>query len=232
MRAFLHLVVPAVGFAVLALIPTVAARPQAAGPWRTLFDGTSVAAWRGYRMDAAPAGWRIVDGTLAKEDKTVDLVTREQFGDFELALDWKIGRAGNSGILYRGTEQFDHIYQTAPEYQLLDDIDAADNKTRHHCAGSLYDMIDAPVGHLHPVGGWNQTRIVAKGPHVEHWLNGAKLLEYELGSEDWKARLAASKFSKSAAFAEFGKYTRGHIAFQGDHDGSLAFRNIRIRELK
>ena len=102
--------------------------------WRPLFDGTSMNAWRGYKTDTVPAGWHIVDGTLAKETPVADLVTKEEFGDFELELDWKIGEAGNSGILYRGTEEYDHIYWSAPEYQLLDDIKATDNKTRLTCA--------------------------------------------------------------------------------------------------
>ena len=196
--------------------------------WRPLFDGTSMNAWRGYKTDTVPAGWHIVDGTLAKETPVADLVTKEEFGDFELELEWKIGEAGNSGILYRGTEEYNHIYWSAPEYQLLDDIKATDNKTRLTCAGAAYALYPSPEGHLKPVGEWNTTRIVARGPHVEHWLNGAKLLEYEVGSPDWEAKVKSSKF---APYPNFGRAKQGHIALQGDHTGTLAFRNIRIRAL-
>ena len=196
--------------------------------WRPLFDGTSMNAWRGYKTDTVPAGWHIVDGMLAKETPVADLVTKEEFGDFELELDWKIGEAGNSGILYRGTEEYDHIYWSAPEYQLLDDIKATDNKTRLTCAGAAYALYPSPEGHLKPVGEWNTTRIVARGPHVEHWLNGAKLLEYEVGSPDWEAKVKSSKF---APYPNFGRAKQGHIALQGDHTGTLAFRNIRVRAL-
>jgi hypothetical protein len=157
-----------------------------------------------------------------------DLVSKEEFGDFELELEWKIGEAGNSGILYRGTEEYDHICWSAPEYQLLDDIKGADNKTRLTCAGAAYAIYPSPPGHLKPVGEWNNTRIVARGPHIEHWLNGVKLLEYELWSPDWEAKVKSSKF---APYANFGRAKQGHIALQGDHTGTLAFRNIRIRAL-
>ena len=137
--------------------------------------------------------------------------------------------AGNSGIFYRGTEEYDHIYWSAPEYQLLDDIKGADNKTRLTCAAAAYALYPSPEGHLKPVGDWNSARIVAKGAHVEHWLNGFKAVEYELWSADWESRVKASKF---AVYPNYGRAKRGHIALQGDHAGTLAFRNIRIRELQ
>jgi hypothetical protein len=198
------------------------------GGWRELFNGSSLNAWRGYQTDAVPAGWKIVDGTLAKDAPVADIVSKDEFGDFELELDWKIGEAGNSGIFYRGTEEYDHIYWSAPEYQLLDDGKAADNKTRLTCAGAAYALYPSPPGHLKPVGDWNATRIIARGAHVEHWLNGVKLLEYELWSPDWEGKVKASKF---AAYPNFGRAKRGHFAMQGDHNGTLAFRNIRVREL-
>jgi hypothetical protein len=203
--------------------------PQSAMSWVVLFDGTSLDGWRGYKKDAVPAGWKIENGTLAKDGSVADIMTKDEFGDFELVLDWKIGEGGNSGILYRGTEEYDHIYWSAPEYQLLDDLKASDNKTRLTSAGAAYALYPSPAGHLKPVGEWNTARIVARGPHVEHWLNGVKLLEYELGSPDWEAKVKASKFGE---WPNYGRAKRGHIALQGDHNGSLAFRNIRIRELK
>jgi hypothetical protein len=197
--------------------------------WRVLFDGTSLKDWKGYKTDAVPAGWKIENGTLAKDAPVADIVSRDEFGDFELELDWKIGDAGNSGIFYRGTEEYDHIYWSAPEYQLLDDIKGADNKTRLTCAGAAYALYPSPEGHLKAVGDWNTARIVARRSHVEHWLNGVKLLEYELGSPDWLAKVKASKFND---YPNYGRAMRGRIALQGDHSGTLAFRNIRIRDLR
>jgi hypothetical protein len=194
--------------------------------WRVLFDGTSLDAWRGYKTDKVPSGWRIADGLLVKDASVGDIVSKDEFGDFELELEWKIAEAGNSGIFYRGTEEYDHIYWSAPEYQLLDDIKAADNKTRLTCAGAAYGLYPSPAGHLKPVGEWNLTRIIAKGSHVEHWLNGVKLLEYELWGPDWEAKVKSSKF---AAYPNFGRAKQGHIGLQGDHSGVLAFRNIRVR---
>jgi len=197
--------------------------------WRPLFDGKSLAGWKGYQTDAVPEGWRVANGTLTKDGRVADILSKDEFGDFELEMDWKIGNAGNSGIFYRGTEEYEHIYWSAPEYQLLDDINAEDNKTRLTCAGSVYAIYPSPPGHLKAVGRWNTARIVARGPHIEHWLNGVKLLEYELGSPDWEAKVKASKFND---WPNYGRAKRGHIAMQGDHAGSLAFRNIRIREVK
>ncbi len=202
---------------------------MAASEWRSLFDGASLKDWRGYKTDKVPDGWRAENGTLTKDKPVADIVTRDQFGDFELELEWKIGEAGNAGIFYRGTEEYDHIYWSAPEYQLLDDIKGADNKSRLTSAGAAYAILPSPAGHLKPVGEWNRARIVVKGNHVEHWLNGVKLLEYEFGSADWTAKVQASKFKD---WPNYGKSKRGYIALQGDHEGSLAFRNIRIRELK
>jgi hypothetical protein len=196
--------------------------------WRQLFDGTSLDAWRGYKDAPVPAGWKIADGALVKDAPVADLVTKDEFGDFELEIEWKIGEAGNSGILYRGSEEYDHIYWSAPEYQLLDDVKASDNKSRLTCAGAAYALYPSRAGHLKPVGQWNATRIVGRGAHIEHWLNGTKLVEYELWSPDWEQKVQASKFKD---WPNYGRARRGHIALQGDHEGSLGFRNIRIREL-
>ncbi len=205
--------------------------------WQTLFDGTSLSKWRGYKTQAVPDGWKIMDKTLTKDDRVGDLMTRDEFGDFELELEWRIGKAGNSGIFYRGIEDpdfagrpnDDRIYTTAPEYQLLDDNDAADNKTRLTCAGANYGLYPSPPGHLKPVGEWNRARIIAKGAHVEHWLNDARVVEYDLWSPDWEAKVKATKFNN---WPKFGRAKRGHIGLQGDHEGTLSFRNIRIREVQ
>jgi len=229
-------IVAGLGLAAAVMTQSPGSRIEAAGAWKALFDGKSLDAWRGYKSQTMPAGWRIEAGTLVKDDRVPDIITKDQFGDFELELEWKIGEAGNSGIFYRGIEDPDYkgapnndrIYTTGPEYQLLDDIKAADNKTRLTCAAAAYGLYPSPEGHLKPVGQWNKTRIVAKGAHVEHWLNDAKVVEYELWSPDWEAKVQAAKFKD---WPKFGRAKRGHIGLQGDHEGPLAFRNIRIREL-
>jgi hypothetical protein len=203
-----------------------AAAPQA--KWHMLFDGKMNDSFRGWRSEGMPDGWHVVDGTLAKEGSVDDLVTREQFGNFELELEWKIGKAGNSGIFYRGTREYDHIYWSAPEYQLLDDANAPDGRNRLTSAGSAYALYAAPAGVVKPFGEWNTLRIVVSGTHVEHWMNGQLAVAYDLQSPDWKAKVAASKFSK---YPNYGLAKMGLIGIQGDHSGALALRNIRIREL-
>ncbi|HMA23819.1 MAG TPA: DUF1080 domain-containing protein [Gemmatimonadaceae bacterium] len=196
--------------------------------WRTLFDGKTMSAWRGYKAQDVPAGWRVVDGVIVKEKGADDIMTRDQFANFELDLDWKLGKGGNSGIFYRGTEEYDHIYWSGPEYQLLDDANAPDGKNRLTSAASAYGLWAAPAGVVKPFDEWNTTRIIVNGAHVEHWLNGQKVVEYELWSPDWKAKVAASKFS---AYPNYGLANKGYIGIQGDHPGTLSLRNIRIREL-
>jgi hypothetical protein len=203
------------------------AAEQADG-WRLLFDGRTTAGWRGYRQAAMPNGWRVENGTLTKPDATEDILTTEQFGDFELAIDWLIGPGGNSGIFYRGSEEFERVYWSAPEYQLLDDATARDGRNRLTSAASAYGLYAAPAGILKPAGDWNTTRIIARGARVEHWLNGQKVVQYELWSPDWEAKVKASKFSQ---WPKYGRGTSGHIAIQGDHEGVLALRNIKIRTL-
>lgn len=209
--------------------PAGAARPQAAkGPWQVLFDGTTVAAWRGYGSPKMPDGWRIAGDTLTKDGVVGDLVTRDSFANFELELDWKIAKGGNSGIFYRGTFEYDHIYWSAPEYQLLDDANAPDGRSRLTAAGAAYALYAAPPGIVKAFGEWNKTRIIVDGAHVEHWLNGTKMAEYEFWSPDWKARVAASKFSR---YPHYGLAKQGTIGIQGDHEGTLSLRKIRIRSL-
>ena len=203
---------------------TLTAAQRKAG-WELLFDGQSIDQWRGYRSDTLPSGWHVVDGVITKAGSAGDLVTRKKFGDFELDLEWKIGPAGNSGIFYRATEEYDYIYWSGPEYQLLDDAAASDAKSRLTSAGADYAVYPSPAGFEKPAGEWNSTRIIVRGNHVEHWLNGKKLLEYELGSADWAARVKKSKF---AVWPHYGVAKEGYIGIQGDHNGELSLRNIRI----
>lgn len=204
-------------------------REERPAAWRALFDGRTTRGWRGYRRVAMPAGWRVVDGMLTKSVATRDIVTTEQFGDFELELEWKLEPGGNAGLFYRATEAHDYIFWSAPEYQLLDDAGAADGRSRFTAAGATHSIHPAPAGVVKPANQWNATRLVVRGAHVEHWLNGVKLHEYELWSSDWEARVKASKFGE---WPNYGRARRGHIGIQGDHEGTLSLRNVRVRELR
>jgi len=212
-----------------ATLPNQLTAEERAAGWRLLFDGSAPTQWRSYKGQSVPAAWHVADGTLSKEIGTQDLISRDQFGDFELAFDWKVAPGGNAGIFYRGTEDYDHIYWSAPEYQLLDDAKHVDGKDRLTSAAADYALYPSPAGIVKPGGEWNSGRIIARGAHVEHWLNGTKMVEYELWSPDWEAKVKASKFS---AYPKYGRAARGYIGIQGDHEGPLQLRNIRIRELK
>ncbi len=216
-----------IGALILASCASIRLPFQGSG-WKPLFDGTSTAAWRGYQQPDMPKGWEIVDGVLYKKGTALDIMTKETFGDFELELEWKLDKGGNAGVFYRATEEYDKIYWSGTEYQLLDDANAPDGRTRMTSAGAAYGLYPAAEGALKPVGEWQATRIVVKKGHVEHWLNGAKVDEYELWSADWKAKVAASKFAK---YPNYGLAKRGAIGIQGDHNGALSLRNIRIRPL-
>lgn len=195
--------------------------------WQVLFDGSGTSAWRGFRKPDLPDGWQVVDGALTRVGGGGDIITRDQFGDFELELEWKLAAGGNSGIMYRVGEAAGATYMTGPEVQVLDDAGHRDGQSRLTSAGSNYGLHAAAAGVVRPVGEWNQVRLVVRGPHVEHWLNGKKVVEYELWSPEWEALVKGSKF---AAWPGYGRGRRGHIALQ-DHGDWVAYRNIRIREL-
>ena len=205
---------------------SLTAEERAAG-WRALFDGTTTTGWRGYRRADVPDGWRVVDGAITRVGAGGDLMTTDQFGNFELALEWKVPPGGNSGVFYRVTEEGDQTYFTGPEMQVLDDAGHADGKSRLTSAGSAYGLYPAPAAIVRPAGEWNEARIIANGAHVEHWLNGSKVVEYELWSPDWEQRVKASKFVE---WPKYGRAQRGHIAIQ-DHGDTVAFRNIKIKVL-
>ena len=208
--------------------PNMLTSAERAGGWRLLFDGTTTKGWHGYKSQAMPNGWRAAGGTLKKDGSVGDILTNDQFANFELVLDWKIATGGNAGIFYHGTEEYDHIYWSAPEYQLLDDANAPDGKSRLTSAGAAYALYPPPAGIVKPANQWNSTRIVVNGAHVEHWLNGQKVVQYELWSPDWEAKVKASKFKD---WPNYGRAKNGYIAIQGDHNGTLELRNIKIRTL-
>jgi hypothetical protein len=215
---------------------TLSAAEEAAG-WQLLFDGTSTEGWRGYNMTEFPArAWEVRDGqliTLAQEDgaSSVDLVTEERFENFELSLEFKLTPAGNSGILYRVVErEGEPIWANAPEYQVLDDsahmaTDSFDPGT--HLTGDNYDLHAAAVHPANPIGEWNHARIIVDGSQVEHWLNGVKMVEYEIESPDWEALVARSKF---AGYPLYGRTKQGRIGLQG-YGRLVTYRNIKIRPL-
>lgn len=196
--------------------------------WRPLFDGKTTAGWRGFHRADMPDGWQVVDGALTRVAPAGDIITVEQFGDFELALEWRVEPGGNSGVFFRATEDVDIIYTSAPEMQVLDDERNPDGQSPLTSAGANYGLHPAPRGVVRPAGEWNEARILARGAHVEHWLNGVKVVEYALWSDDWEERVQKSKF---AEWPQYGRATSGHIGLQ-DHDNWVAFRNIRIRELR
>jgi hypothetical protein len=215
--------------------------------WRLLFDGKTFNGWRGLGYDSVPtAHWKIENGTIRKlADGQVprlpdgqpaaggDLMTRDTFRDFELAWEWKISRAGNSGVKYNVSEEISMA--NAPnhaalgfEYQMLDDSLHEDNKVPSHRAGALYDLIPPNANKvLKPVGEWNSSKIVFRGNHGEHWLNGKKVVEFELGTPVMDSLLKASKYRDIKGFAD---KRAGHIVLQ-DHVDEVFFRSIKIRRL-
>jgi cytochrome c len=193
--------------------------------WRLLFDGKTTRGWRGYKQKEAPSGWKVEGGALARVGDGIDLVSEEEFEDFELAYDWKISEGGNSGVLFHVSEDRGYVWETGPEMQILDNDGHADGKDPRTSAGSNYALHAPQWDATRPVGLWNSARILVKGSHVEHWLNGKKLLEYELWTPEWTALVQASKFRTMPGY---GLNHRGHIALQ-DHGDRVEFRNVKIR---
>jgi len=218
---------PVVGMAQSGSGDNVLTEAEHAEGWRLLFDGHTTEGWRGYRSDVMPAGWQVVDGALTRVGRGGDIITKERFSDFELSIDWKVEPGGNSGVFYRASEETRVIYQVAPEMQVVDDERHPDGASPLTSAGANYGLYPAPRGVVKPAGEWNTARIVVRGSAVEHWLNGTRVVEYELGSADWTDRVANSKF---AQWPKYGTIAEGHIGLQ-DHGDRVAFRNIKIRTL-
>ena len=225
---------------------TLTAAERAAG-WRPIFNGRDFTGWKGLGRDSvATAHWQVQDGTIHKvPTRSVprgangrplpggDLVTVESFGDFEFAFEWKISEGANSGVKYNVSEAMTGTATGALgfEYQILDDERHPDAKmgvNGNRTAAGLSDLI-APVANkpVKPVGEWNEGRIVFRGNHAEHWLNGVKTVEYDLGSAQMNALLAASKYASIAGFADRRK---GQLVLQ-DHQDEVWYRNLRVREL-
>ncbi len=196
--------------------------------WKLLFDGKSTDGWHNFKKDTVNVGWQVKDGTLAVVDpkKAGDLVTKDEFDWFELSLEYNISKGGNSGIMYHITNAGGAMWATGPEIQLQDNIEWHDPEL----SGWLYALYKPPVDPktnkpldaTKPPGEWNHVRVVITPEKCEHYMNGVKYFEYVLGSDDFKARVAKSKFGRMQTFAKFDK---GFIGLQGDH-GQVAFRNI------
>lgn len=219
--------------------PNVLTAEERAAGWELLFDGETTDGWRGYNAESFPdIGWEVDDGELrvlesggAEEGRGGDIVTTETYDDFVLTLEWKISEGGNSGIFYRALEQEGiAIFWSAPEMQVLDNAnhpDAERGEDGNRKAGSLYDLIPADPQTFTGHGEWQKVMIVAEGPHIEHWLNGEKVLEYELWTPEWYELVRNSKFLEHP---EFGDARKGRIGLQ-DHGNLASFRNIKIKEL-
>ena len=205
---------------------------ETAEGWKLLFNGENMDGWKKYQKRENDS-WEVVDGTLHCKSDTVakkraDILTVDQYANFELAFDWKIAPTDNSGVIYRATEEFEQPYLAGPEYQVIDDTGWPDSLTATQTSGSNYDMHAAPDNKsLNPAGEWNTGRIVVNGNHVEHWLNGSKVVEYELNSPDWQKRKAGSKWKDAKGY---GASAQGYIDLQ-DHGGEVWYKNIKIKTL-
>ena len=202
--------------------------PANPGEWRNLLDAKATG-WRGFRKTALPDGWKVLDGALTRVAAGGDIVYgAEEFGDFEFEFDWKLMPKGNSGVFFRATESTTRIFEGAPEYQVLDNLEHPDNKTDLTVAGANYSLHSAPRDAVRPVGEWNTAKIVAHGSHVQHFLNGRKVVDYDLWTPAWEAKVKASKFVE---WPSYGRAKKGLLGLQ-DHGDWVAYRNMRVRAVR
>lgn len=212
---------------------------EKADGWKLLFDGKTTSGWRNFNSDKIGSGWKINDGAIMldvskKKDGQVvgggDIVTNDEYENYELSLEWKIQKCGNSGVIYNVVEdkKYNYVWETGPEMQVLDNICHPDGRIEKHRAGDLYDLIQTKFVAANPAGEWNQAKIISNKGKYEFWLNGYKLVEFEMHTDQWKDMIAKSKFKD---MPDFGKAKKGRIALQ-DHGDQVWYRNIKIRELK
>lgn len=196
--------------------------------WQLLFDGKSMSQWRTYQKRDINPKWQIEnDAITLTQGGAGDIITRQQFDDFELMLDWKISEAGNSGIFFLADETGKYVFSHAPEIQIIDNEKHADSKLDTHRSGSLYDMVAAPETAYKPAGEWNTVKISLDDGVLQVWQNGVMTVHIVMHSSTWDKLVAASKFANWQGFAE---QSKGHIGLQ-DHGDKVAFKNIKIREL-
>ncbi len=199
-----------------------------------LFDGTTADQWRGFKSDSLPPNWMVQDGMLVTlgqgGDLGGDIITKETYEDFELSLEWAISKGGNSGVFFHVLENnYPTVYATGPEYQLIDDLGFPSSLEEWQMTGADYGMYNADKSNkkLKPVGDFNTSRIRVKDAHVTYWLNGEKIVEYDLWTDEWKERVQNSKWKD---YPDYGLARRGHIGLQ-DHGSLVKFRNIKIKDL-
>lgn len=212
--------------------------PDADG-WVPLFNGRDLSGWHGYGQDTIGAAWKVVDGAIHLDvsDKAGwqtnnggDLITDDSYANYELELEWKIGKCGNSGIIYnvQESDDYDYPWQTGPEMQILDNTCHPDAEITTHRAGDLYDMVSVVEENDRPAGEWNEVKLVVTPGRVEHWQNGKRQVVYDNTGDEWKAMIADSKFKD---MDNWGAFTEGKISLQ-DHGDPVWFRNIRIRPIR
>ncbi len=255
------MIAPILLLSLLQSTPNTLAPAERSAGWRLLFDGRTLAGWRGLGYDTVPTGhWVVVDGTIKKiasgnvprvaDGRPLnggDLMTVDTFGDFELTWEWKVTPGANSGVKYNVSEEISIAQngQMTPaavargaiapnhsalgfEYQMLDDDRHEDGKLPTHRSGALYDLIaPSEAKQLRPVGEWNSAAVIFRGNHGEHWLNGRKIVEFDLGTTRMDSLLAKSKYR---SIPGFGDRRKGHIVLQ-DHGDEVYFRNIKVRPL-
>jgi hypothetical protein len=198
--------------------------------WVLLFDGKDTKNFRGFKKAEIPGSWQVQDGCIVftkKEGAGGDIMTKDQWDNFEFQADWNVSEGGNSGMMWHVTEEGTYPWETGPEMQILDDAKHADGKSRLTSAGSCYALYAAPEGVVKPAGQWNTARITCVGSKVTLTLNGTKVVEFDTASDEYKERLKKSKF---ASMPMFGTKTKGHVALQ-DHGDVVKFRNIKVRPL-
>ncbi len=208
-------------------------KKEAEQGWKLLFDGSTLNGWRTYQNKLSDS-WSVQNGTLYckgsptnKSDMRADMITTSQYENFELSLDWKLAPKGNSGIIYHASEEFPAAYLSGPEYQLIDDNNFPEKLENWQKTGANYAMNPAPTAAPNPPGQWNSTRILVNGAHVEHWLNGKKVVEYEFWTDEWKKNKMEGKWKDAPGY---GMTKKGYIALQ-DHGSEAWFKNIKIRVL-
>jgi hypothetical protein len=207
---------------------------EAAAGWRLLFDGKTTQGWHIYGKPGQPvSGWKVENGELNALGITpegADIVSDEQFDSFELSLEWKIAPAGNSGIFFHvveDTAKYDYLYVTGPEYQLVDDKGFPEPLQDWQKSAANYAMHPVADPPTKPVGEWNLSRLIVDGPHVEHYLNGVKTVEYDLWTPEWERLKAEGKWKDHP---DYGLARTGHIGLQ-DHGVQSWFRNIKLRPI-